>query len=400
MRRRPRFDVEAEPAGCGLPVRSLSPAAAPRASLAWLLWVASLFLVLSTGCQESEPIITYRVPTELPAQLREERSRMLSVMFPAGDDVWFFKVTGPESAVALIDGPFRDFVRQIQLDDQGPVLDVLPAGWRRAGGNRQFRFASINIDTPGKQLDLSVSKLARQGDWDSQVAMNVNRWRGQLGLEPSEQRWAGGESLQIEAADGDGVWVDLVGDELAGGSMSPPFAGGGLPPDHPPVGDVTREGGSAASAEQGPPPTTAEAAEPSDSPLSFDSPPGWRAGRMSSMRLAAFSAGPEDAAAEITVIPAGGDLAGNVRRWMGQIRQETVTDEQLQEALDAGQEWVVSDRPASRYILQGDEQTIDATIVPLEGNMSLFIKMQGPRETVAGEAEALESFLKSLQYNR
>jgi len=374
-----------------------------------LATVATLLVFSLTGCDQPEPIITYSVSTEMPEQLREERARMLAAMFPAGDDVWFFKITGPQSAVDSINETFRDFVAQIKLDDGGPVLDALPDGWRRSGSDRQFRFASINIDTPGKQLDLSISKLARQEDWDSQVTMNVNRWRRQLGLPPSDDRWAGGQPMEIEAAGGDGVWVDLVGDNQAGGAMSPPFAGSRLPPDHPPVatnaavGDAAsvgnRETGSGGSGDAGSVSHESSAESKRDSRLKYDRPAGWRDGTMRSMRLAAFNAGPEDAVAEITVIPAGGDLAGNVRRWMGQIREAAVTDEQLEEALADGQELTVSGRTATRYVLSGDEQSIDATVVPLEGNLSLFIKMQGPSATVAGEAEAMEKFLKSLELN-
>ena len=42
---------------------------------------------------------------------------------------------------------------------------------------------------------------------------------------------------------------------------------------------------------------------------------------------------------------------------------------------------------------------IDATIIPLSDGISLFVKMTGPAKTVAGQAEAIASFLKSLKLN-
>ncbi len=49
--------------------------------------------------------------------------------------------------------------------------------------------------------------------------------------------------------------------------------------------------------------------------------------------MAAFSVGPEDSAAELTVIPAGGDLRGNVARWIGQVRGDQAPDEMVDKAL-------------------------------------------------------------------
>jgi len=42
--------------------------------------------------------------------------------------------------------------------------------------------------------------------------------------------------------------------------------------------------------------------------------------------------------------------------------------------------------------------SIDATIVPLENDFSLFIKMVGPADVIADQDEAMRSFLKSLKY--
>ena len=127
---------------------------------------------------------------------------------------------------------------------------------------------------------------------------------------------------------------------------------------------------------------------------------------MSSMRLAAFNVGPEDKSAEITVIPAGGDLRGNVARWLGQVRDGKVPDEIVDQALKDALNVTVAGKPGKRFVLMGEKDTdpsmaIDATIVPLgsDGTTSLFIKMFGAAETVEGQADAIDSFLKSLKLN-
>lgn len=352
-------------------------------------------IVAIAGCDRIDPIVTYRVPTDVPAELQAGQDRMLAAMVPSGDQVWFFKVTGPEAAVSSIESGFRAFVQGISFVDGSPVLSDLPNGWKR-GGEKPMRFASIDVDTPGKQLDISVSNLARQDDYDGFVAMNVNRWRGQLSLADSADKWAEGEPIDVAAADGPAVWVDLVG---SGGNASPmmapgspPFAGTGLtpPPASPPPVSPTS------------PPTSAD--EP-DQRLSFDTPDGWRPGRMSTMRMAAFNVGPEDASAEITVIPAGGDLRGNVARWIGQVRGDTPPDDVVDAAMAEATEVDVDGRPGRRFFLTGEEAAedendataIDATIVPIDGGMSLFIKMTGPKNVVSDQSDAIGKFLASLK---
>lgn len=118
------------------------------------------------------------------------------------------------------------------------------------------------------------------------------------------------------------------------------------------------------------------------------------------MRLAAFDSGPEDKPGTLTVIAAGGDLRGNVARWIGQIRSD-VPDEVVDKALADAQKIVVNELDSQRFLLKGaspDEgDWIDVTIVPLSGGASLFVKMQGPAKVVEGQQENIKSFLESLK---
>ncbi len=374
---------------------------APRSLRPFCLAMVVVLVAPFSGCSEPDPIISYTIPTKVPPELIAGKDRMVAVMLPRASDVWFFKVTGPEQAIAEVEDQIREFVAGVSFDGDNPDLKELPADWRKAG-DRPMRFASINIDTSDKQLDLSISKLSRQEDWDAQVKMNVNRWRNQVGLEPSDQKWGGGEAMEIASADAAGIWVNLTGQTSGGGSMSPPFAGGDslpggpfseaggrLPPDHPPI-DTPPDAAT---------PETAPTQPQTDERLTYDRPEGWRDGRMSSMRMAAFNVGPEDAPAEITIIPAGGDLKGNVKRWMEQVREAEVTDEQLDQAMADASEVNISGLAGKRYVLVGDQETIDATILPMDNGMSLFIKMKGPAATVADQADAIDQFLKSLKLN-
>ena len=351
---------------------------------------AALVGALVCGCSQPEPVLTYTIPTVVPEQLEAGKDRMLAAMVPHSSDVWFFKITGSEKSVEAIETLFREFVEGIQFSGGVPVLKDLPDGWRR-GGDKPMRYATIDVQTPMNQLDLSVSKLSRQSDWDEQVKMNVNRWRGQLGLDRSDEKWAEADVLNVAVADTTSVWVDLVGESSSGGSsMTPPFAGASAAPF-----------ASAPAAPQSPPEAPpSQSAEP-DPRLKFDRPDGWRDGRMSSMRMAAFAVGPEDSPAEITVIPAGGDLRGNVARWLGQVLGGTAPDDVVDQALADAKQVKVIGRDGQRFLLKGEDPkqgtAIDATIVPMDGGMSLFVKMTGPVAVVEEQSDAIGAFLKSLK---
>ena len=370
------------------------------------VWVASLLLVVTgiiPGCDQTEPIVPYDVPTKVPAALLAERDRMLAAIVPKDNQAWFFKVTGPESEVESLASDFRRFVEKIEFQAGEPLLDSLPDGWRR-GGEKPMRFATLDVDLANKQLNISVSKLGLQEDWDEQIKMNVNRWRGQLGLPASEEKWAAADPLDVETAESPSVWVDLLTpvttEEKAGSPVmaEPPFVGAasGTPPVQGNVEIPTRDSSPSSGA-------SGDSNVAADSRLKYDLPEGWRAGRMTSMRMAAFSVGPEDLEAELTVISAGGDLRGNVARWLGQVREGGVPAEVVDQALTDAQKIDVDGRSAQRFILSGDDASsgtiIDATIVPLEDGFSLFIKMTGPAETVSQQSDNIATFLESLEFN-
>ncbi len=120
------------------------------------------------------------------------------------------------------------------------------------------------------------------------------------------------------------------------------------------------------------------------------------------MRLASFQIGTADAPAELTVIPAGGDLRGNVERWLGQIRSTPPSNEDVDKALDAAEKLKVFGRDSTRYQLTSDQAgdtatAIDATIVPLEDGFSLFIKATGPKHVITAQRERIGQFLDSLK---
>ena len=64
-----------------------------------------------------------------------------------------------------------------------PLHWTLPKGWTETPGNG-MRFATLNPPGPGK-IELSVVCLPGQAGGE---LANVNRWRGQIGLEPTDEK--------------------------------------------------------------------------------------------------------------------------------------------------------------------------------------------------------------------
>lgn len=363
---------------------------------------------VTSGCAESEePIRQYTINTQVPAAL-ESRDRMLGAILPHGDQVWFYKLAGPVDAVEYAENDLKKYVTQVQFADGQPVIGDLPAGWEQERQSRPMRFATLLIDTPSKQLELSISSLPKLENWDEQLAMNVNRWREQMGLAASDAQWAGATALPLaHAADTAAVWIDFSGKLGAGPSMAGLAGGmGALPADHPPV--ASRPAAAATSPNSNPTPPMATASDASDaapakpSGLDFTVPEGWRPGKMSMMRLAAFEIGQPDQMAELTIIGAGGDLRGNVARWLGEIRPEPPADDVVDAAMDTAEMITVSGREAFRYVLDdgreegADKQMTDATIVPMGDGFSMFIKARGPAETIRSQHDAIGQFMQSL----
>lgn len=364
----------------------------------WIALLAVSFLGVLAGCRQEEPITQYTVDERVPEVLQDEQ-RMLGAIVPKGDAVWFFKVTGPASAVDEVVEPVQEAVRSVQFNGRGEPVLKTPSDWKKiaAGG---MTFEKYDIPTEENLLQLTVTRLANQGDWDELVVANVNRWRGQVGLGPSDEHWAGGNPFVVEAASSEGaVWVDLIGEADAGGSSRPPMMSGMSPPfaaNNPPAnGPAPSSPSEAASSPQD--------AAPATGGLEYDLPEGWVPGRSGGMRLAAFEAGEGDEKVEITVIRAGGDIEGNMKMWAGQVKLAEDAEAAVKTTIEEAQEIKVDGQDAKRFFIEGPGDPGTAIdVVVVEGDESgppqqLFIKMMGPTEKVRGQSEAFTEFLESLQ---
>lgn len=213
---------------------------------------AALACLALAGCSEKPGITSYTVkkpeplealpnphdqglPKTLPSQdapppSGEPTDRTLAAIVPTTPQGWFFKLTGPEAAVAALEAKFSEFLATVKFDGGQPTW-TLPEGWQQQPGNA-FRFATIVI--PGEAsatggtgaLELTVSGLPNQGnDNENYVLANVNRWRGQLQLPQIAADRLAAETKTVDVGGTPATLVNLAGHAAPGG-MQPPFMSG------------------------------------------------------------------------------------------------------------------------------------------------------------------------------
>lgn len=339
-----------------------------RVVLGW-----SILLSLS-ACSQEDGIRQYTVP-------KASSIVSSSSSAPEVDQVWFFKLTGPEDALLAELPKFSEFIRSVRFADGNPAY-TLPESWQEQGSSG-MRFQTISIPGSDPPLEIAISTLkAPQEKPLDYLKANIDRWRGQLGLSAMEgDDWyskaeSEGELIARQESERSLIFVNLVG--AAGSRMITAIV------TNNELGIVPESSG----------PAMAAAAPKSG--LKYDTPEGWETSKGNSMRLASFAVKGEDGAADVSVtrFPGGGGLLENINRWRGQVKLEPIKEDQLTES---SEEMKVGDRDATLTEIIGDEQSILAAIVP-DGDMKWFFKMQGPSEIVKAEQKRFKQFLNSVSF--
>jgi hypothetical protein len=102
-------------------------------------------------------------------------------------------------------------------------------------------------------------------------------------------------------------------------------------------------------------------------------------------------------------MPAGGGLDDNIQRWEKEFTGGTLRDTKKETSTVAGKtvtwvdlrgEWTGS---AMRPVPPRKDYRMLAVVIPLSEGQSYFIKLTGPRETVAAHEEEFRSFVNSAR---
>jgi hypothetical protein len=293
------------------------------------------------------------------------------------------------------------------------VVWQVPDGWTEVAPG-QFQLAAYQL---GAGLSATVSMLP--GDAGG-VAANVNRWRGQVGLDPLGASEIKGEEVAGYKGVGDLKYYELLG--KPGSDPASGILAGILRLSNEtwffklagPVSGLseTRQvfmgflEALETKAGAGPAPAEKKAEEPQKPKIDFKVPEGWTVGPEGQMRVATFRAAGEDGyEADISVVPLPGDAGSvmdNVNRWRAQLQLEPLTDEN-----DPAVGSIIEGAPGKILITHMkssvplfDEKfhgAISAAIVP-GSKYTWFLKMSGEARVVEANRSRFEEFVKSVRF--
>ena len=176
--------------------------------------------------------------SEQPTSPEGSISRILGAIFPINGETLFFKMIGPDQLVESQRDTFRQFLESVRLTEGavattpapasantggndtnaptpppieaaqgGPLQYTLPANWQEKPLT-PMRVASFKAMAPNrKETDISVVSLPGIAGGD---LANVNRWRGQVQLEPIDEATLAKSTEHVRANGHDFLVVDLA----------------------------------------------------------------------------------------------------------------------------------------------------------------------------------------------
>ncbi len=321
--------------------------------------VLMLAVIVGGGCRRKDPIARFKAP-------KEPTWRMLAALVPAADQTWFFKTVGPGRRLAEHKEEFVRLMKSVKFEG-AEAKWTLPEGWKeeKAGGER---VATLKFGKGEPPLELTVVRLPGTAGG---VLANINRWRGQLGMQPLSEATLARETEMQEVG---GVPSTLVDFE---GLQKPPSMGGAM------SGGVTTD------------PRKPQAPSPAAlrELFAFELPAGWvenpqpQSGRYFEIRAG-------DATAYLNILQGdAGGIAGNVNRWRGQIGLDPVADEAAQRL---AQPVSFLGAEGSSVELTGTEKAV-VIAFKMGPPYSIFLKMDGPTDAVERQRRAFWEFVRTLK---
>ncbi len=400
-----------------------------------------VLLLITAGCQPEEPITTQRIPKdqsglealrqpsnltlvaasqgtapttsadEPTASTEKLTDRMVVGMYTTDDATWFFKINGSIEAVKGTEAQWKPMLESIEFVDGKPQWE-LPEGWSESGP-RPMRFATLKMGDAEPPLEMAISQLGPNQD----VLLNVNRWRGQMGLAAIKEADLEKDTSKLKTNAKSALLFDVVGKSSGGmgapfaGGGRPPFAGGGLGAGQPPFAGGADEK-----------PMAEKESNAAKSDFRFEIPDDWKPGKTSGMVPVRLKKLEGEQTAEITIVgmPASAnEWEPNAQRWAGQVGME-LSEEALvlntseievdgakgklirlvpaksDEATESSDEGDDAEANSSDSSEVSDKATLAAMIKRDE--TAWFVKLTGDAQLVADSGEVFEKFLKSLKF--
>lgn len=316
-----------------------------------------------------------------------------------------------------------------------PVVSwAAPGGWLETASSSSMRYASFVIKgLHGHDVDVSITPLPamRGGELE-----NVNRWRGQVGLDPLAAEELDKEAEEVSIGEYEGRMFDMTSEEavihgehhqrILAATLTKPatvwfFKMMGVAETVGEQKQVFQEFLESISIREPEIPAmtlpmmsgmgsphgggSSAPAAPSQAQPDWEIPEGWSPAAGSSMRIATFNvSGDESASAEIAVTKfpgTVGTLHGNIDRWRGQVGLGPIQPDQVGR-YSRKLEWDGVDATLvdTSGVQEGERDPATRRLITImvnkDGHM-WFFKMSGDRDLVGQQEENLIQFAKSAQ---
>lgn len=369
------------------------------------------FIILSAACKQNREIKVYRVAKESSAApaASAEAPAAAPGMMPGG-------VMPPGASGDPHAGLSADQLSSITPGGAPQISDAPPSGWKKQPPT-SLRQASYRVEGEGgavTDISLVILRGAAGGTLD-----NVNRWRGQLGLEPIDGAGLKQTSENLTIPAGEAVAVEIEGlapgaDALKDGRMV------GVIANHDADAWFFKMRGNsavtaaeksrfiewvrsvkpAAAAPQSPAAPVAPSAG-GDGSLAWQVPSGWeQQPSSSSMRYATFSiSGPDGAKGELAVTHFPGNVGGdldNVNRWRTQVSLPPVDQAGMAALISTVQ---AGPKSISVIDVTGPQSRLAAGWTK-HGADTWFFKLTGPDALVGAEKAKFSAFLESVRFTK
>lgn len=339
--------------------------------------------------------------------------RILGAILPLDSGCYFLKATDSPERLEPLMSDFHTIVSNFAIDaNTGRPSNALPSGWVMNPRNDIALAEFVSPEATGS-IKFTVTALAmpEQKDWPEYLLSNVNRWRGQLKVEPVDLKTLNDSLVSVPR--GEGLLPSYIFDATGTGSggMAPTGASGSAtssrnnaPAVNPPV--------TAPPAPTSPPsnssPNTPASASPADVPkrpeLDYRLPEGWSVGQGSPFRLATLKIESAEGNGEVTVSMATDNPQANTAMWAQQVLKESEPaqiDPVVQQTLERAETVAVGDKQAKLYTIRKSEEPqapmlMVASIPTDNQELHLFVKLIGDNRLAEAQKQKFIDFVQSI----
>ncbi len=134
-----------------------------------------------------------------------------------------------------------------------------------------------------------------------------------------------------------------------------------------------------------------------NNPYTWTLPEGWSAQPASGMRLATIVIPTSSGTLNASITEFGGDLAGNVNRWRGQIGLPQLPEKDVLANLEKVDTAIGQGYIAALTNPSSPAKAMLAAIIPRPSGTSVFIKVTGPADALKSIASPFRQFTQSLK---